>query len=83
MPMKIVEVKWLDATGTSGWKKVDDLIAWMEDDEKGVTWHVGYLFAEDDNYLVLVAGLQGEHLCDAIRIPKPLIISLKELTDDT
>jgi hypothetical protein len=77
--MRTVEVKWQDAVGTGQWKIDSDLIKWIEDDSKGITWHTGYLFAEHDDFVVLVSGMQGNHFCDAIRIPKPLILEIREV----
>jgi hypothetical protein len=77
--MRTVEVKWADAVGTTNWKSAEDLVKWIEKPDKGVTWHVGYLFAENDDFVVLVAGVQGEYFCDAIKIPKGLILEIREV----
>jgi hypothetical protein len=79
MTLPLVEVKWMDACGTSGWKDATDIVDWMEDETTGLCWHTGYLFAESDDYLVLVAGHSGVSMIDAIKIPKSLIQERREV----
>lgn len=55
--MKTVEVKWQDACSYAGWVESMSLVNWIEDGSRGICWSTGYLFAEDEDFVVLVGGM--------------------------
>lgn len=77
--MKTVEVKWHDARGQTGWHKAMETVNWAEDDSNFVVWSTGYLFGEQEDWVVLVSGVSGDMVLDAIAIPRSLIIEMREV----
>lgn len=78
--MKTVVVKWTDAVGKAGWQKAMDVAEWAEDEGRGICWNTGYLFGENEDWVVLVSGFMNPNfVADAIRIPRAMILNIREV----
>lgn len=78
--MKKAIVKWVDITSTNGWSSqnaVDNFIT----ADNNIVHHIGYLYEEDENQVVLVDSyFEEKDLYGTVnRIPKGCIISITEL----
>lgn len=78
--MKRVEVIWRDITSDDGWHTPDEADKFISDDE-GVVCHIGYLYEEDENQLVLIDSyFKNKDLFGGIhKIPKGCIVSITEI----
>lgn len=75
--VKIVEVLWRDAVSVSG----DD---WAEPEEADAqrpakTLSVGYLWADEDDYVTLVSLVNDAHIGYGITIPRGMIVEIRDL----
>lgn len=81
---KIVLVEWEDICSTdSGWRSEEDALEWS-DGANSIVRQIGFLLSQDEDYLTLTCSyLPGMELIGTtIRIPKPTIKYIKELTFD-
>lgn len=77
--MRVVQVFWVDAGGKHGWEKLNDAVAWFENDDEFIVDTVGLLIAENDHYIVLAMGTSTNSVLNATRINKNSIIKQEEL----
>ena len=79
---KIIVVDWVDICSTdSAWRTTEEALEWS-DSADSIVKQVGYLITQDEDYLTLACSYIPEMdlVGTTIRIPKPTIKSIKELT---
>lgn len=72
---------WIDAGLKMGWQEADMIVSWMLDDDQFTVNTVGYLFAEDNDMVVIVQGVTDDNILNPVRIPKVNIVSMKEIAN--
>jgi hypothetical protein len=78
--MKIVEVTWTDIEELAGgWHDQEDVDRFISENRSRTVKHVGYLYEEDEKYIVLVDSLAGDEFGTLNIIPRGCIEEIKEL----
>lgn len=77
---RLVEIEWIDSvTDSSGWTYTEDAKS-KHSNEVMQCHSVGYLFANEEDYIVLVKGFQGaetKHAVESVsQIPKVAITKM-------
>ena len=81
--MNIVDVLWVDAGLKMGWQNVEEVIAYVENDDNFLVHSVGYLFGEDDEMITIVQGYTtGDNVLNPVRIRKVNILKIEELNHE-
>ena len=81
--MKLVEVEWIDSSGSAGdtWQDKDVVIAEASKPDSMACWACGYLVCEDDRQVTLALGHNGEQgmVLTPTAIPRCAIVSIRDL----
>lgn len=74
--MKLVQIKWIDATGADGWIEKPDL----EREVPALHTTVGYVVKETDGFFTITMSYDESQTLGAwMLIPKVMIVSVKDL----
>lgn len=60
--MKLLYIEWMDACGAAHWQTQEDLRDWI-DNASPIINQVGWLYEENDKFIVLVSRM-GTHIYD-------------------
>lgn len=78
--MKPVEVVWVDIEELSGgWHDQDEVDKFISEVKNRTVTHIGYLYEEDDDYIVLADSFAGGDYGTLNIIPRGCIKSIREL----
>ena len=82
--MKMLRVTWMDAGGQPGWMEDSEMEEWLKSCKtEYLVTTIGFLWAESDEYLVLIRGWNGLGAAmDPMRIPREVITVIEELKHD-
>lgn len=75
--IRLVEVTWVDAVSVSGDEWADPEEA--DDQRPAKSLSVGYLWAENDSYVTLVAIVNDTHIGYGITIPRGMVTEIRDL----
>lgn len=76
--LEIVQIKWLDAQTFEGWKTDEEITDSLQDSMEVTT--IGYMIANNDNYIAVVQSISLETKDSVLQIPKQCVISINKLT---
>lgn len=78
--MKPVEITWVDIEELSGgWHDQDEVDKFISEVKNRTVTHIGYLYEEDEEYIVLLDSFAGEDYGTLNIIPRGCIKSIKHL----